>query len=159
MISSVVVDPNQEQEDRDRTNNSASVGILAPDLTITEIGMQSAGPDRLLTIRVVNEGVLPVTDIDVEVRKGSATGPVLGTFTIPSLVPGAYYDISCSWEAPKPKPTGYRTVYAIVDKADAIAEFDETNNTRTARVPVRRYDMRPVDEPLEPVEAQPIPPP
>jgi hypothetical protein len=45
-----------------------------------------------------------------------------------------------------------------VDEADVIAEFDEANNTRAARVAVKRFDAQPSNGLLSPAEAQPIPP-
>ncbi|MBU0640930.1 MAG: hypothetical protein KKB50_18865, partial [Planctomycetes bacterium] len=131
----VVVDPGQIQEDRDRTNNSASVSVLAADLTITEISVQAAGPDRLLTIRVANDGVLPVTDVEVVLHRNSVSGPVLAEFSVPEILAGAYHDLSWRWEAPVGLG-GVATIWAVADQDHLIGEFDEDNNARSAIVPV-----------------------
>jgi hypothetical protein len=157
----VIIDPNLQQEDRDRTNNSAFHCVLAPDLMISEIGVQSAGPDRLLTIRVANEGVLTVGDAEVTLRRDSVTGPVLAILTVPEIVPGAYHDLSYRWETPAPAKAGGVMVYAIADEADAIHEFDETDNTRCALVPVEVLEpgIEDVEGAVEPDDVRPVPPP
>ena len=129
----VVVDPYQVQEDRDRTNNSASVVVLAADLTITEIAVQAAGPRRITTIRVENIGSLEVPAVDVVLRRDAVDGEVLTTFSITdSVVAGAYRDVFWIWEDAAPFPGGSVQLYAIVDEDDLIGEFDETNNVRVA---------------------------
>jgi len=133
----VVVDPNQVQEDRDRTNNTAVVtGVMKPDLVIESIQVQNAGPrHRIVTARVVNLGSLTVNSTDVAVRRDSQTGPLLTTLNITDpLAPGAFHDVSWFWENP---PGGQRQIelYAIVDEADTVAEFDESNNARAGTVP------------------------
>jgi hypothetical protein len=133
----VRVDPNLLQEDRDRTNNTASFAALAPDLTISEIVVQTAGPDRLITIRAANEGVLPVADLAVALHAGAADGPVLAEFSVLELKPGAYHDLSFQWAQPPGVPGGVATVWAVIDEADAIDEVDESNNARSALVSVR----------------------
>lgn len=127
----VIVDPNLAQEDRDRSNNMAIVKVLAPDVTIREIGVQKAGPNSIIIVRVANEGVLPVTDVDVVVRKQTWHGAVLGKDTISDIVPGAYRDVSFAWSD---VPMGASLVCAEVDASDSIDEFDEDNNVRYAQV-------------------------
>jgi len=52
----VRVDPSLTQEDRDRTNNTAALAVLAPDVTIPNVGAQVAGRHRIFTVRVANAG-------------------------------------------------------------------------------------------------------
>jgi len=125
----VVVDPNLSQEDRDRTNNTATRTVMEPDLTISEIGIQRVGSTRLITVRVANVGALAASDVGVTVRKDAIDGEVLAAASIEQLAAGAYHDISAQWaEAPE-----QGQVFAIVDEAGAIEEFDEQNNWRSAR--------------------------
>jgi len=129
----VVVDPYQVQEDRDRTNNSASVVVLAADLTITEIAVQAAGPHRIITIRVENVGSLEVPAVDTVLRRDAVDGEVLTTVSITDpIIAGAYRDVSWTWEDAAPFVGGAVRLYAIVDEDDLIGEFDESNNVRVA---------------------------
>lgn len=127
----VVVDPNMAQEDRNWTNNKVSFNILVPDLTITQINVQTAGPHSIITARVANEGVLPVTDVDVVMRKQIWHGAILGEDIISDIAPGAYRDVAFVWSY---LPMGASLVYVEVDTSDSIDEFDEDNNVRYARV-------------------------
>ncbi len=133
----VVVDPDLVQEDRDRNNNTAILpGVMKPDVTIESILVQNAGPaDRILTIRALNASGLAVSDVDVTLRRDAEDGELLQAFTITdTIVPGAFFDISWVWEDAAPFPGGSAEVFAIADEADAIDEFDEDNNVRSALV-------------------------
>ena len=128
----VVVDPNMQQEDRDRTNNAGSLRVLFPDLTISEIGVQAAGRQRIFTVRIENIGTLTVSSEDVVLRRDAVNGQALASFVIPGpLVPGAFYDLSWTWENVIPIVGGSVTVFAVVDEANLIEEFDESNNVRS----------------------------
>ncbi|MCK4658588.1 MAG: carboxypeptidase regulatory-like domain-containing protein [Phycisphaerae bacterium] len=143
----VVVDPDQDQEDRDRTNNTSVLpGVMKPDVLIDSILVQSAGPaDRILTIRVLNGSGLAVSNVDVTIRRDAEDGSVLHTQTITdTIVPGAFYDLSWVWEDAAPFPGGLAEVFAIADEADTIDEFDEDNNVRSAFV-TNRGPTRPGD--------------
>ncbi|HNQ23530.1 MAG TPA: CARDB domain-containing protein [Phycisphaerae bacterium] len=131
----VVVDPNFVQDDRDRTSNAAAMPVLAPDLTISEVVVQAAGPHRFLTARVANEGALTVASAEVVMRRGSATGPVLATLTTTApVVAGAYHDLAWVWEDVPLLYGGRIDVFATVDEAHVVDEFDEDNNVRSASV-------------------------
>ena len=109
--------------------------VLAPDLTISEIVVQSAGPHRFITVRVANEGELTVADVEVVLRKDTVGGEVLATFTVTeSIVPGTFLDVSWVWEDAGPFIDGAANLYAIVDESGLIAEFDEDNNVRSTTV-------------------------
>ncbi len=137
----VVVDPALAQDDSDRSNNTASLSVMAADLTIREILVQEAGPsNRIFTIRVANEGVLPVSNVDVAVRRDDAdpnVGEMLQSFTIPSIAAGAYQDVSFTWSA----SFGTTDVFAVVDEPNTIDEFDETNNGRSTSVHVTPHTL------------------
>ena len=128
----VRIDPNLVQEDRDRTNNTASFWVLAPDLTISQISVQAAGPHRIITVRVANEGTLDVPGVDVVLRRDSTDGEVLTTFSVTEpILAGAYRDLSWVWLNVAPIVGDSIPVFAIVDEDDLINEFDEENNVRS----------------------------
>jgi len=134
----IVIDRQFTIEDSDRSNNIASVPVLAPDLTVTSVTSERIGPKmRCITIRVTNSGTLPARNIGVCLRRGSLTGQTLATFAISELKPGSFYDVWHNWNI-----AGFDfndvevPVYAIADYANIIAEFNENNNIALASVQV-----------------------
>jgi hypothetical protein len=90
-----VVDPNQTQEDRDRTNNVCSFPVVMPDLTIQGVGIEQVGPKKyVVTGRVANEGQVPLENVALSMRLGSTTGQELSADTVASLAPAAFHDFS-----------------------------------------------------------------
>jgi hypothetical protein len=134
----VVIDRLFSLEDSDRTNNIASVPVLAPDLTVTCVTSERIGPKmRCITIRVTNSGTLPARNIGVCLRRGSSTGQTLATFNIPELKPGSFYDVWHNWNIAAIDSNSIEIpVYAIADYAGTIAEFNENNNIALASVQV-----------------------
>jgi hypothetical protein len=131
----VVIDPSGVQEDRDPLNNVAAIEILAPDLTVSEIVVQAAGPHRFITARVANDGALTAIDVELVLRQDAVDGEVLATFTITEpIVPGAFRDTPWTWENAGPFIDGTATLYAIVDESALIDEFSEDNNVRSTIV-------------------------
>ena len=119
------------KEDRNRTNNTAIVPVLAPDITITEITTQRAGRNQIITARVANEGVLTAENFEVTLRLNDSNGPVLDGYHIFEIVPGAYHDVSVTLST---LPVGVVTVYITLDKTELINEFSEENNARSVRI-------------------------
>jgi len=135
-----IVDPAQVQSDRDRNNNTAVVpGIVSPDVEIDSILVQNAGPrDRSITVRLSNTGTLPINSTTVTLRRDSVTGSVMTTLSNPQVIPsGAFNDLTWMWHNPPLDSTSVE-LYAIADEANAIAEFDESNNTSHTTVSLLR---------------------
>ncbi len=133
----VVIDPDFEQEDRDQTNNTGVLpGVMKPDVLIDSILSQNAGPnDVILTVRVLNGSGLATSNVDVTLHRDTEDGSLLQALSITdTIVPGAFYDVSWVWEDAAPFPGGSVEVFAIVDEAGTISEFDEDNNVRSALV-------------------------
>ncbi len=128
----IIADPNQVQEDGNRANNTAVLqGGLKPDLFIESFTVQEAGPEaRLFTVRVANRSGWAVSDFGVTLRREAVDGELLTSMTIDEpIAPGAYHDLSWTWND-LPRCVVTSDVYAIVDEADVIDEFDEANNVR-----------------------------
>ncbi len=134
----------EERADDVSENDEATIVVLEPDLIITDILAHAAGPDRLLTVRVANVGVLPTTmTTEVIVRWEPAKDGGLVELTrlpVPVLPAGAFHDASYRWVD---APTGHHPIWAVVDEGELVAksherelvaQFDETNNTRFAVV-------------------------
>ncbi|MCK4660784.1 MAG: hypothetical protein KAV82_14790, partial [Phycisphaerae bacterium] len=129
----VVVDPNQVQNDGDRTNNTAVAAVMRPDIAIEEIVVEKPKPfDRLLTLRVVNLSGVEVSNFDVVLRRDAVDGEVLATLPVAGpIAAGGHEDVSWLWEAAAPFAGGSVEVFAVADEADAVTEFDEDNNGRS----------------------------
>jgi hypothetical protein len=129
----VVVDPNMVQEDRNWSNNTAIVKVLAPDITVSEIIVQRAGRKHLVTVRIANEGVLPAQNFEVVLRldePNDVNDPILGGYHIFEILPGAYHDVSFTLQSSS-LPVGKVTVYVSLDENGFINEFNEDNNKRS----------------------------
>ena len=127
----LTVDPENVLNDRDRSNNTANAGLLLPDLVLDVLYVETLGQDSYLaTVRVANEGTLPVQDAPVVLREADGAGPLLAGTTV-SLAPGASEELSFA-VSPASREGGEFVVHAAVDPDDAIVEADEENNTRTA---------------------------
>ncbi len=107
-----------QKNDSDSNNHSVSFKVLAPDLTIGEMTVQSAGPNTVITVRVANQGVLPAYDRNdqVEVVLKDANGTVLGRDAIERVEPSAYHDVSFELS---PLLSGVEMVYAILDEPNS----------------------------------------
>lgn len=134
----VVIDKQYTLEDSDRTNNVASVPLLAPDLAVASVISERIGPKmRCITARIANSGTLPAHNIGVCLRRGSPTGQLLATFNIPELKPSSFYDVWHNWDIHTEDFNDVEfQIYAIVDSANTITEFSENNNTALTLVQV-----------------------
>jgi len=124
-LLSVVVDPCNVHDDSNWTNNSINFKVLAPDLAISEMIVYDAGPNKIITARVMNKGVLPTgvlpaygmnNPVRVVLREGEPKGiigQILGVQTIQTIEPMAYHD--AQFILP-PIHTDVNMVYAIVDE-------------------------------------------
>ena len=124
----VVVDPDQVTGDEDRTNNTAILGVMMPNLTVSSLSGVPVAQDWLVTVHVENNGALPVENAEVVLRDGDASGTVLDTATIAELAPRSRQALLLTWSS---APPGRLTAFATADATDTIAEFDESDNTAT----------------------------
>jgi len=83
-------------------------------------------------VRIENAGILTVPSVKVALGWNAIAGEVLATFAITDpRVAGASYDVWWTWEDVIPIVGGSIDVFAVVDQADSIDEFDENNNVRS----------------------------
>lgn len=127
----VVVDLETAMEDRDRSNNVTSIRTVLPDLTIESLLDNAvSGVTVALAAKVTNAGVIPAAAGEVSWRVGSESGAEIGRTSIGSISPGVTREISLLWDVGLTYAPGQIVkVYAVVDPGQAVAEFDETNNT------------------------------
>ncbi len=134
----VVVDPNFEIEDVNRNNNIASVSVMTPDLTISDISSERIGPKmRGITARIKNIGGLPAENVAVSIRKEGEDGEQLANFNIEYLDPDSSYDTWYVWDiATQDFNTVEILLYVIADANDSVGELNEDNNTSFGLVQV-----------------------
>jgi hypothetical protein len=130
-----VIDPDSALDPVNRSNNSVSLTIVKPDITVATVSWEKPADDIAVVIaRIANTGSLPTPATSVTFRNGSHTGTVLYTRDIPGLGPGAALDVEYVWDlAAFSEP--YYTAVVTVDEANIVAEFDETNNSGSVTFP------------------------
>ncbi|MBU0640929.1 MAG: carboxypeptidase regulatory-like domain-containing protein [Planctomycetes bacterium] len=132
----VVVDPDLLWDDRDRSNNEVSLWSVLPDLAIENVRSEIVSSTSMALIaRVVNLGTIGTDQCDLTWRAGAQDGQLIGTTRLPQIEAGAAYEVAFISDAGFGGTRGeYLQVYAAVDAADEMLEFDETNNTSVQSV-------------------------
>ncbi|NIP23900.1 MAG: hypothetical protein GWN67_06900, partial [Phycisphaerae bacterium] len=132
-LISVIVYSCGIQDDSNWNNNSINFKVLAPDLTVSEMIVYNAVPNKIITARVANKGVLPTgllpaygvdNPVRVVLREGEPNGvigKILAVQTIQSIEPMAYYD--AQFILP-PMHIDVNMVYAIVDMISFVVVDD-----------------------------------
>ena len=132
----VVVDPDRVQEDRDRTNNMASLWTVLPDVAVDSAWSDELSPTQVaLTARVANQGVIPTGVFDLSWRLGSVDGPEIGRSVIEGLTASAVNEATFVWNS-----TAYlggddaATIYVVADPAQTMRDMNATNNIQLQSV-------------------------
>ena len=126
----VVIDPNFDIEDSDRSNNIAAISVMSADLTVASISSARIGPKmRGITAKIKNVGGLPAESVAVSIRKEAQDGPQLASFNIDQLGPNASYDVWHVWDIAAQDFNDVEVaLYVIADANDTITELDEDDN-------------------------------
>lgn len=125
----VIADPSLLLDDRDRSNNTVSAWAMLSDLMIETSSYNDVSEESVaLTARVVNSGALASEASDVSWRLGTADGPEIGRTLIDALPAGGSYEAALLWSTLGFNPGEFVQVAAVVDSADLVHEWDETNN-------------------------------
>ncbi|HEX8305649.1 MAG TPA: CARDB domain-containing protein [Jatrophihabitans sp.] len=104
-----------------------------PNLTPTSLSAAQPTPKQtVLTAAVSNPSGVPATEVVVQFLDG--TTPV-GTSAPVNVGPGATVDVSVRWNTTAVK--GDRSITAVVDPANAIAESNESDNRLTRTITVK----------------------
>jgi len=132
-----VVDPDGRLADRNRANNMTSLGVLQPDLLVSDAtATEQETNSWLLAAAVVNDGTAAVAfPTHVRFFRGSTNGPVLGSVSIPRLSVAERAEARLMWDQSGHVPTtGYETVWIVADARDYVEESSEANNVRSIAV-------------------------
>jgi uncharacterized repeat protein (TIGR01451 family) len=121
------VDPDGTSGDRDRSNNEQHLTLALPDLQVTAAGASALGDTTVSVVaRVTNNGSTGAPESDFKFRLDSETGAVLYQETIPALAVGQSVDVGFVLETDG--LSNGAVVVALSDEANAVVEYDETNN-------------------------------
>lgn len=137
-----VIDPVGVIDTVNRTNNTLSLAVAAPDLGVRTLSGEKVGPGRFrLVASVFNNGGTASPASTLTLRSDSATGAVLASLPVKGLERFESVDLTYDWNASAvAKP--YYTAVATVDEANAIAEGDENNNSFQVSLPGDQQDVQ-----------------
>jgi hypothetical protein len=133
----VAVDPALTQDDRNRANNVVSSVALMPDLSVSEMSVvNSATTRRMVNARILNQGgASSGQGFDVQFRRGSTNGALVGTAALDALPSSGQFDANVEWDmSGETFTTAYESVYAVADSGGQIAEGDKGNNIALVQV-------------------------
>lgn len=118
-----------------RTDLLLTRRLLTTDLNVRNLTAAGStwGPGSTITLsaELINSGNLPITDASISFYDGNpgTGGALITTLTAPgSLVGAATFSATFDWTMPADTTTQHR-IYAVADAANAVEEFDETNNS------------------------------
>jgi hypothetical protein len=134
----ITIDPEETIPDGNRSNNVCSCRVIKPDLTVQEIYIRHLGEDKISTVfRIANVGVIPVENIEVELRKNTLDGKLLKRFRIENLDKDMFEDKSVILDK---RGCGGR-LYVIIDPSDQVEEFKEDNNVASSALTLAPGDV------------------
>jgi hypothetical protein len=130
----VVVDPNQLQNDIDRSNNAATKSIIKPDLIVESVRWEQLNPTSVsLIARVRNVGSLASSATTLAFRKDSATGVLLANASVGPLNPESSTDVFFVWNA-SGSGSSESTFFVLADPSNSVEEYNETNNNASLTI-------------------------
>ena len=127
----VVVDPQLNFDDRDRSNNNDSVWCVLPDMVVQTGSSEVISDGQFsITTRVANQGVIPTGLFRVSWRLGADDGPEITSKEVETIPAGSFRDVSIVWDMNGYDiRTGVATIYTVIDPSNQVIEADESNNT------------------------------
>lgn len=132
---SVMVDPELLFEDRDRSNNTAALLTVLPDLNIATGWSDPVSPTHIaLVSRIENTGVITSGASEVSWHLDAPNGQEIGRTGVVALVPGGAHETSLIWDTYGVVPGRFVQVFAVADTTGVVAEADESNNAHAQSV-------------------------
>lgn len=126
----VVVDPNYEKSDRDRTNNKVSLGVMKPDLEITQVDTKSLADHKyVITVKWANRGGVPSENTSIVLKKNDENGVEIASKTIGIFKPGQ--EIENLFTCQLDESDFNEGIAKVILEIDSYQEdFNELNNVR-----------------------------
>ena len=106
--------------------SAPDVGLAPGDIGFSE-AEPAEGTEVTITASILNRGSIALKDLEVSFYDGppDSGGVPIGTAQVSSLPPGARGTAAVVWKA---KGAGEHKIYAVIDPANHIREFNEENN-------------------------------
>jgi len=125
----VKIDTNNDITETNESNNVAFKSTVLPDIKINKSDITYYYKQKSLMINttVHNLGVIPASNISVELFEGGINGTLINATTITTLSPNSNETISTIWDV-SGVSSGRHDVYVVVDRLNGIHEQNETNN-------------------------------
>ena len=107
---------------------SFNYGISLPDLTISGLTYESENLIYTISAEVTNHGLSPSSAATVSFYEGNPAegGTLIRPVVVGALNAGESSQVVIQWSGEG--KSGDRNIYAVVDKANAVREFNEENN-------------------------------
>jgi len=127
----VVVDPDLNLDDRDRSNNKDSIWCVLPDMVVETSSGEMVGEGRFsITTKISNIGVIPTGLFTVSWRLGSTDGPEIESRQVETIPSGAFRELNILWDMNEyDVHTGTASICIIIDPLNEVTEANEANNT------------------------------
>ncbi len=123
-----IVDPNGLIDERDETNNQASLTTILPDLTVSSVSSYNYDQQKVVPLAVIyNNGKLPAENVLVQFRDGALDGPIVYSEVVPLIEKEGMVAVSTEINVLGWTPGNYQ-YYVTIDENAEITEMDETNN-------------------------------
>ena len=125
----IQIDPNNDITETNESNNVAFKSTVLPDLKINESDITYYYEQKSLRINTTirNLGVIPASNIPIELFDGGINGALINATSISTLSPNSNQTISTIWDV-SGISSGRHDVYVVVDRLNGIREQNETNN-------------------------------
>ena len=124
-----VVDPDGLIDERDETNNQASLITILPDLTVSSVSSYYYDQYTVVPLAVIyNNGKLNVENVMVEFRDGAVDGPVVYSEVVPLIEKEGMVAVSTEMDVSS-WASGTYEYFVTIDTGDEILEVDEENNS------------------------------
>ncbi|MCX7704776.1 MAG: PQQ-binding-like beta-propeller repeat protein, partial [bacterium] len=121
-----VIDPDGTLPKENKSNNTAVIECVFPDIEATYIG-RTIVSENLTSISAIiqNIGVLSTGNFVLQIRKDGLNGTIIHERTVDNLEPNEILQINFLWNSGN--VSDYE-LYLIVDTTNTVREFSEDNN-------------------------------
>ena len=129
-----VIDPDRQVSDKNRSNNTVKRSLMLPDLAVQRMTWNRVADNVYeVSVRVMNRGAVAAGATNLRFRKNGLEGGLVSQQTIPKLEVFRSYD-ALTRIIMDGNETDEMRIYAVVDEAKKIVEFDDENNSASVLI-------------------------
>jgi hypothetical protein len=122
------IDPDQIYDFNTRENNTVSQLMGGPDFTVRSMRWEELGEKVFaVTVCIANIGIVRSNQSVLNFRETDENGPILSTHNIGQLAPDEAVEVTFTIDLSGSPLPNYK-IFASVDDANLLEEFDECNN-------------------------------